>query len=209
MRALTRGDEAKPLKRTLLTLFLVGAIAVYAGYHLRQTMPASSNVTGQCRPDYALSDLSGRTVSGDTWDGQVVLVNFWAAWCPPCRREIPAFAEVREFYHEEGFEVVGVAIDDQEDIEDFLAGMQNVRYPQLIGDQDAIGLMSEFGNASGGLPFSVLLDRAGRVRFVKKGELKKTVLIEQVEALLGEESAEPCRAEKQAMQRRSNAHRDA
>ena len=180
----------------MLTLFLIGAIAAYAGYHLRQTMPTSpalSGAVGQCRPDYSLSDFSGRAVSGDTWNEQVVLINFWAAWCPPCRREIPAFAEVREFYHEDGFEVVGVAIDDQESVEKFLADMENVRYPQLIGEQDAIGLMNELGNAGGGLPFSALIDRAGKVRFIKKGELKKTVLIEKVEQLLSEEaSAEPC-----------------
>ncbi len=186
-----------PMKRhVLLTIFLTGAIAAYAGFYLKQTMSGATTMNaaaGQCRPDYSLNDLSGRRVSGSTWDGRIVLVNFWAAWCPPCRREIPAFAEVREFYHEDGFEVVGIAIDDQNSVENFLAGMENVRYPQLIGTQNATAVMAEFGNR-GGLPFSALIDRGGAVRFVKRGELQKTVLIEKVEEMLAEAPAGQCRS---------------
>ncbi len=184
-------------RHTLLTMLLIGAIAAYAGFYLKRitpTEPALSAAAGTCRPDYSLKDLSGRAVSGDTWDGQIVLVNFWAAWCPPCRREIPAFSEVREWYHEDGFEVVGVAIDDQDSVEEFLRGVKNIRYPQLIGAHDATALMREFGNAGGGLPFSALLDRGGTVRFVKSGELKKDALMEKVEALLAEGSTAPCHA---------------
>ena len=180
---------------TLLTIFLVGVIAAYAGFYLKQITPTGAAMTvsaGQCRPDYSLNDLSGRPVSGSTWDGRVVLVNFWAAWCPPCRREIPAFSEVREWYHEDGFEIVGIALDDQDNVESFLKGIKNVHYPQLIGQYNAATVMREFGNKSGGLPFSALLDRGGTVRFVKSGELKKTVLLEKVEQLLGEPAPAPC-----------------
>ena len=184
-------------RHVVLTLFLIGAIAAFAGFYLKQvTSPAAmvSETTGQCRPDYALKDLAGSVVSGDTWDGQVVLLNFWAAWCPPCRREIPAFGEVRELYHEDGFEVVGIAIDDHESVEKFLGGMSGVNYPQLIGTYNATAVMREFGNTGGGLPFSVLLDRGGKVRFTKSGELKKITLIEKVETLLGEAPSKPCHA---------------
>ena len=184
-------------RHVLLAVFLVGVIAAYAGFYLGQlppVRPALSEMAGQCRPDYSLNDLSGRVVSGDTWNGQVVLVNFWAAWCPPCRREIPAFSEVREWYHEDGFEVVGIAIDDRDSVERFLKGIGNIRYPQLIGTYDATAVMREFGNTGGGLPFSALLDRGGTVRFVKSGELKKEVLMEKVEQLLAEGPAEPCRS---------------
>ena len=180
----------------LLAVLLIGTIAAYAGFHLKRTVLSPettlSEVTDQCRPDYSLSDLTGKTVAGSTWDGKVVLLNFWAAWCPPCRREIPAFSEVREFYHEDGFEAVGIAIDDLDSVRKFLADMKTIRYPQLIGMDDAMQLMHELGNRNGGLPFSVLVDRGGAVRFTKSGELKKTVLIEKVEALLGETGHSPC-----------------
>ena len=180
----------------LLATLLIGAVAAYAGFYLKRTVPSPettlSGVTDQCRPDYSLRDLSGQPVSGSTWDGRIVLLNFWAAWCPPCRREIPAFSEVREFYHEDGFEVVGIAIDDLDSVKKFLADMKTIHYPQLIGMDDATQLMQELGNKRGGLPFSVLVDRGGAVRFVKSGELEKNTLIEKVEALLGETSPPPC-----------------
>ena len=182
---------------TILTLLLVGAIAAFAGFSLKQNLPPAQTtnpVVGQCRPDYALRDLLGHPVSGDNWDGKVVLLNFWAAWCPPCRREIPAFSEVREFYRDDGFEVVGIAIDDLDSVKTFLSGMKTVRYAQLIGDYDATALMRDLGNQGGGLPYSVLLDRNGTVRFAKSGELKKTMLINQLEPLLNEEASAPCRS---------------
>ena len=179
----------------LLSILLIGAVAAYAGFYLKRTMPPASGLietAGRCLPDYSLNNLSGQMVNGSEWDGKVVLLNFWAAWCPPCRREIPAFSEVREFYHENGFEVVGVAIDDLDSVKKFLADMKIVEYPQLIGTEDATQLMYELGNTAGGLPFSVLVDRGGTVRFTKSGELKKNALIEKVEALLDEPSPAPC-----------------
>lgn len=179
----------------LLAMLLIGAVAAYTGFYLKHTMTsqaAFAESTGQCRPNYELRDLSGEKVSGETWDGKVVLLNFWAAWCPPCRREIPAFSEVREFYHEDGFEVIGIAIDDLDSVRQFLADTGSVRYPQLIGEEDATLLMRELGNKSGGLPFSVLLDRSGAVRFTKSGELKKTALIDKLRQLLDEPAATPC-----------------
>ncbi len=180
----------------LLATLLIGAIAIYAGFYLKRTMLSPettfSEATNQCRPDYSLRDLSGKTVPGSTWDGEIVLLNFWAAWCPPCRREIPAFSEVREFYHEDGFEVVGIAIDDPDDVKKFLAEMKTIRYPQLIGTDDATQLMHDLGNRGGGLPYSVLVDRGGTVRFAKSGELEKNALIEKVETLLGETNPSPC-----------------
>ena len=138
------------------------------------------------RPDFTINDLSGQPVSPARWDGQVVLYNFWAAWCPPCRREIPVFNEVREFYQDDGFEVVGIAIDEQAAVEKFLSGLGDIDYPQLISVDDGMQVLAEYGNASGGLPYSVLVDRQKRIRYVKQGELEKGELIAQLEALLSE-----------------------
>lgn len=184
-------------RHTLLTVILIGAISTYAGFHVHRATPPAPPMSkagqagSQCRPDFVLKDLAGVETPAGTWDNQVVLINFWAAWCPPCRREIPAFSEVRELYREDGFEVVGIAIDDLEDVERFLGGL-DVRYPQLIGGQDAITLMHALGNPGGGLPFSVLLDRGGAVRFTKSGELKKDALMDQLATLLAEERIVPC-----------------
>jgi len=178
-------------KFLLMTAVLAAAIGAFSAWYFQQHLggaPGAGDAAlppvGMARPDFQLRDLDNRMTPLSAWDGRVVLFNFWAAWCPPCRREIPAFSEVREFYREDGFEVVGIAIDDEENIREFLAGLPGVRYPQLIGFNDAVALGRALGNRSGGLPYSVLVDRDGIIRFARAGELTKAELIEQVEPLL-------------------------
>ena len=143
-----------------------------------------TEMVGQPLPAFTLHNLQGEAVSSEQFEGKVLLLNFWAAWCPPCRREIPGFAEVWDFYHESGFEVIGIAIDDQQAVEEFLQKMPQVKYPQMIGDADAIAFGGQLGNKNGNLPYSVLVDAQGIIRFVKYGELEKIVLIEKLEPLL-------------------------
>ena len=177
-------------KFVIMTALLAAAIGAFSAYYVKQhSMPQApapdAPPVGTKRPDFKLRALGdGTPTSSSAWDGQIVLYNFWAAWCPPCRREIPDLSEVREFYRDDGFEVVGIALDDEDKIKDFLAQMPHVRYPQLIGYNDAMALSRALGNRSGGLPYSVLVDRGGIIRFVKAGELKKAELIERLEALL-------------------------
>ena len=186
----------RPYRNALLfTIFvLVVGAASYYEHQLQRaggSGPAAPGGAGETltRPAFQLDDLEGRMVPASTWDGQIVLYNFWAAWCPPCRREIPGFNEVREFYRDEGFEVVGIAIDEKEPVTRFLAKLGDIAYPQLIGVTEGSKVMSAFGNAAGGLPYSVLVDRGGVVRYTKRGELTKGELIKQLDQLLGEEGA--------------------
>lgn len=173
----------------LLTAALV-LVASGGAYYEHVTCAArdepAPTADARLRPDFMIPDLEGRPTGPGQWDGKVVLYNFWAAWCPPCRREIPVFNEVREFYREDGFEVVGVAIDDREAVVKFLDGLGDVAYPQLIGVAEGTQAMSDFGNAGGGLPYSALVDAQKRVRYVKRGELKKGDLIRELEKLLAE-----------------------
>lgn len=181
---------------TWLGLGLIMAIGAFSAYTLQrsgmmQTLSEArqSEVIGQAMPSFQLSNIAGETVSSSTWQGKVVLLNFWASWCPPCRREIPAFAEVHEFYNDQGFEAVGIAVDQREPVVEFLAAIPQVRYTQLIGFNDAIALGSKLGNTSGGLPYSVIADRHGIIRYVKRGELSKNALLKAIEPLLLEETS--------------------
>ena len=133
------------------------------------------------RPDFSLSDLSGTPRSIDEWDGQVLLVDFWATWCIPCRAEMPTFNELRAKYHGQGFEVIGIAADDLEKVEQFLTEVP-VDFPIVYGDVfDMMDLSAEYGNEYGGLPFNVFVDRQGNIRYVQKpGE----VTLEQAEEIL-------------------------
>lgn len=143
-----------------------------------------SELVGQPRPDFSLHDYNGTLVSINQYDGQLLLINFWASWCPPCRKEIPEFIDVYTMYHAEGFTIIGIAIDDQHDAEAFIKAMPNLDYPQLIGYDDAIEVAKKFGNRGGGLPYSALIDRQGIIRATHAGSLNKEELIDLIEPFL-------------------------
>lgn len=133
------------------------------------------------RPNFTLSDLEGVDRSISEWDGKVLLVDFWASWCIPCRAEMPAFNELRAKYGDQGFEIIGIAADERDKVEEFIAQFP-IDFPVVYGDVfDTMDLSAEFGNEYGGLPFSVFIDRDGNIRYVQKpGE----VTFEEAEEIL-------------------------
>lgn len=97
------------------------------------TPPEPESLIGERRPDFALADSNGRMVSSDAFEGDVLLVNFWATWCTPCKHEIPIFIDLVEQYKDEGFTVLGISTDDTaEDLVPF-AEEFGINYPVLVG----------------------------------------------------------------------------
>jgi len=144
---------------------------------------APQDLLGAPRPAFRLPDLDGRPVSISRWDGKVILLNFWATWCPPCREEMPEFAQTQIEFGARGFQVVGVALDRPRAVARFIEEI-GADYPQLIGHENAIAIADRYGNASGGLPHSVLIDRDGVIRFIKAGRLSRRELIDELSKLL-------------------------
>lgn len=130
-----------------------------------------------------LPDLDGNKQSLSQWQGKVLLVNFWATWCPPCREEIPVFLSLRKKFSSDGFEVVGISIDDANKVKQYRRSMQ-IDYPLLDGEQSGMPLMVSLGNPTGGLPFSVLYDRKGDVVQIKTGAYGHQELQDLIEKLL-------------------------
>ena len=127
-----------------------------------------------------LPDTQGREQSLGQWKGKVLVVNFWATWCVPCREEMPEFVKAQQEYGGRGLQFVGIAIDQVDKVKPFATEL-GLNYPALIGGYGAIELSKTLGNRLGALPFTVVVDRSGRVVRtqlgpLKNGELKSIVM---------------------------------
>lgn len=146
-------------------IFAVALAAIIAGalFSRSRIVPAPS--APEAAPQLlalSLEDAAGARQSFSQWRGKVLVANFWATWCPPCREEIPGFARLSEKYADKGVQFVGIGIDTADKIREF-AQKSKVPYPLLVGEQSTMRLAVEFGNRSEGLPFTVILDRSGAV----------------------------------------------
>ena len=137
---------------------------------------------------FELSDLDGTIRNSDEWNGKPLLVNFWATWCVPCRKEMPGLMELHEKYADQGFEVIGLAAElgiagsDPERVANFINKM-GIRYPILFGEMEAVvDISKRYGNRIGGMPYSAFVDRNGVVRHVKFGEMS----LDEAEEMLGD-----------------------
>ena len=171
-----------PRRRDLLVLGTVGAAALAAGgvagaLAIQSRSGAASLLSG------SFADLAGRPRKLSEWQGRVVLVNFWATWCAPCLEEVPLISAAARKYRENGFSTVGIGIDNVDKIREFAAKF-SVQYDLLVSGPESIELMKRLGNPAGGLPFSVLLDRQGRIAERKVGPFQAGELSRVVEALL-------------------------
>lgn len=126
--------------------------------------PAAAAPLATHRPAFSLPDVNGKAHSISQWDGKVVMLNFWATWCPPCRHEIPAFIKLQHAYQGKGFTVVGVAIDTAQNVRDFIDPM-GIDYPILHGQNKAIDIAKAYGDRLGVLPYTVIINRSGKVVF--------------------------------------------
>lgn len=130
-------------------------------------------------------DAGNATHSLAQWEGRILVVNFWATWCAPCRREIPDFAELSRGYAGRGVQFVGLGIDSAQNIARF-ASEHDVPYPLLVAGTGALPIMEGLGNSAQALPFTLIVDRGGRIRERKLGPMDRASLSEKLDALLEE-----------------------
>ena len=141
------------------------------------------SVLNKKRIDFSLPDLTDQQRKFSEWDGKVILLNFWATWCPPCRREIPAFIQLQDDYANKGFQVIGVAIDEKDAVIDYTDGL-GVNYPVLLGNAAALDIGARYGNRFGQLPYSLIIDKKGIIRYIGKGELHYEGIEKEIQPLL-------------------------
>lgn len=171
----------QPGRREALILGAAGLAAAAAGFLLGPLVLRSrggdSAEGGEGSADMALRsatlmDLAGQARKFSEWRGRVLVCNFWATWCAPCRDEIPLLMAARAKYASSGVEIVGIAIDNPFNVRQFAASL-NISYPILLAEADGLDLMRKLGNSAGGLPYTVVADRQGGVVRRKLGALKQ------------------------------------
>ncbi len=165
-------------RSTRLTLALsAAALLAYAGY--RAMVPGSAPDSAghavasgivDTLPEFGLLDLTGEIRSIHSWEGDALLINFWATWCAPCLREIPLLKEFQDANGSAGVQVVGIAVDHAEEVREF-ADEMGINYPVLVGELAAIEAAASFGLEFFVLPFTVFTDSRRRVLGVHNGEL--------------------------------------
>ncbi|MEE9448346.1 MAG: TlpA disulfide reductase family protein [Arenicellales bacterium] len=131
-------------------------------------------------PDYHWDNLNGGQSQLTDWKDKILVINHWATWCEPCRKEIPMFMAFRQQYAEQGVELIGIAHDDEDDVRRYVDSM-GMDYPQLLaGLKQGRKWLAMLGS-NGSLPFTLIFDRDGQLLASKLGlmhesELKKTIL---------------------------------
>jgi thiol-disulfide isomerase/thioredoxin len=123
-------------------------------------------------PEFALGDRTGKSTPISTWRGKSLILNFWATWCAPCRREIPLLETLHQEWQNRDVQVVGVAVDDRAKVLAY-ADELKIPYPLLIGEQDALDVVTAMGVESAVFPFTVFTDRRGQVVALFVGELHR------------------------------------
>jgi peroxiredoxin len=126
----------------------------------------------QKAPEFTLPDLDGAPHNIHQWQGNVIVLNFWATWCPPCCRETPMFVDLQDEFGPQGLQFVGVAIDEISKVKEFM-DTYGVNYPMLTGVDDAIEISKTYGNRFGALPYTVFIDRDGNIVHRQREELKR------------------------------------
>jgi len=156
---------------------MVAAVAGFAGYYLNRADPSSAatEAAAQALMRAPLSDLSGKAQTLSNWRGKVLVVNFWATWCPPCREEIPALIKTHRKYVSNGVEFVGIGIDNVANVREYAVEMK-IDYALRLGRAETLAISKDLGNPAGVLPFTVVLDRAGKVAYTHAGPLTEAML---------------------------------
>ena len=139
--------------------------AALAGLAPVQTAMAALPAVGTPAPDFSLKSNAGRNTRLSELRGEVVLINFWATWCGPCRQEMPQLARLHAQYREAGFTLLGINIDDNRANAEAMMKKLGVQFPTLYDSDKRVSRLYDVDT----MPATLLIDRDGRVRYVHRG----------------------------------------
>ncbi len=159
------------------------ALALGLGVGLWKNTPSPAEIGADKIYSASFADLAGKKQALSNWRGKILIINFWATWCPPCRQEIPDFVEVYKKYQDKDVVIVGIALDERDPVAAF-AQEYGITYPMLIGGEEGYDFAAQLGNSTSGIPFTVVLDRTGHVTYVAVGAMRRAELEKQIAKML-------------------------
>ncbi len=154
----------------------------------RLISPSDMLLIGLPRPEFEMKDLDGKLHSVSEWDGKILVLNFWATWCSPCRKELPIFVELQKKYADQGLQFLGLAVDTPEEVKSFMETLP-LNYPTLVGEDDAMDIARIYGNNIGALPYTVIINRSGKIVFTRKGDMKKSEAEKMFSSIFNQETS--------------------
>ncbi|MBL3618879.1 MAG: TlpA family protein disulfide reductase [gamma proteobacterium endosymbiont of Lamellibrachia anaximandri] len=174
----------------VLQILLIGSLlaGVWFANHIINSEPRHADRSDDSSPiahmpSYRLVDLAGKAHHTSQWSDKVVILNFWASWCPPCQTEMPALSDLQDEWGNHGLQVLGIAIDKADDAKTFSVS-HPVSYPLFRGGMTEAKLSKRMGNRLLELPFTAAFGRDGQLIFAQAGAISAASLRKHIEPLL-------------------------
>lgn len=149
---------------------------------IEEAPPQPASLEAVSHPEFTLPDLNGQERAFSEWQGTHRLINFWATWCAPCRREIPLLKDFQDEHGDDGFQIIGIAVDFPDLVAEY-AEEAEFNYPILTGQQDAMAVAESSGVEFIGMPFTMIVARDGELLGAYLGELHQSHLDDLVNIL--------------------------
>jgi thiol-disulfide isomerase/thioredoxin len=164
-------------------IIIAAVLALGIGIAAQRFLPSLEKTSVTSLPDFNLPDLSGNQHNISEWRGKILVINFWATWCPPCRKEIPEFIALQEHYSVKGVQFVGIALEEQKPVAEYTASA-HINYPILIGGDNGVTLAHQLGNSIDAIPYTIVVNQQGQIINRHPGEFSKEQILEIIAPLM-------------------------